>query len=120
MSTNKLNLRTYAKLNVKQKSLAVESRIIKHDGKKYQRQGNTYIAYELFEHLTTVVKPEARATQLAIAFMKGKPYSSVEQKRKPEKEAYFTYYTLSALLRILKKYHNKDITLNEVREWCKL
>lgn len=112
-----MNKTTYAQLNIKQKSLAKESRIIKSDVKKYARENEIYTSANLYEHLRTVVKPECRATGLSLAFMKGKEYNTVEHKRKPEKEYEFQYYTLKALHRILKKYHDKDITMQEVRDW---
>lgn len=112
-----MNKTTYAQLNVKQKSLAKESQIIKSDVKKYARENEIYTSANLYEHLRTVVKPECRATGLALAYMQGRAYNTVEQKRKPEKECDFRYYTLKALHRILKKYHDKDIEMDTLRKW---
>lgn len=115
--TNKISKLTYAQLNVKQKSLGKESRIIKDDIKKHQRLNDNSVAWSLQDHLLVVVNPEVRATYLAIAYMKGLKYSTVEKHRKPEKEYHFRNYTLKVLLRILRKYHNKDLTMNDLQEW---
>lgn len=112
-----MNKTTYAQLNVKQKSLAKESRIIKADVKKYARANELYTSANLGNHLLYIVKPECRATGLALAYMQGKEYNTVEHKRKPEKEYHFQYYTLKALHRILKKYHDPKIEMSEVRRW---
>jgi len=69
----KLNL---IKLKIKAKSLAAEARIIRKEERKLTGSRRDIIA----EHRRTIVRDEARATQLAIACIKGRPYTTVEPK----------------------------------------
>ena len=74
-------------LRVKVRSLAEEARIIRHEERRAlgkerwaSRHGKssdgTYA--RLRGHRVHVVRPEARATQLAVAYLRGKPYAEVE------------------------------------------
>lgn len=69
----KPNYRAY--LKVKIKSLAAESRIIRHEEKRAydndQREG-------LYLHRVKDVRHESRASQLAYAYLRGVPFSVVE------------------------------------------
>lgn len=104
-----------AKLNVKQKSLAAESRILKDEINKTMK--SMKYAGELQNHMIHVVNPELRATGLAVAFATGKAYKDLEATRKPEKEYHFRNYTLKKMVRILKKYHKEDISILDVDKW---
>jgi len=88
------------KLKVKNKSLADEARVIKLEEKKLKKKSKNTTDLDfkrklgsaigtLKGHRKYVVGFESRATQLAIAFLKGMPYEQVEQKRKQEKEYHF-------------------------------
>lgn len=56
--------------------------------RKLNRNYNEAVRYSLWEHRTTVVRPEARATNLAIAYMKGVPYSVVETPAKSKSKRF--------------------------------
>jgi len=64
-------------LKVKIKSLAEEARIIR---KEEKREANKYHKRELRDHRIGTVRDEARAAQLAYAFLRGKPYYTLEAK----------------------------------------
>lgn len=104
-------------LKIKAKHLATEPAIIKHELKKVS--GNSTLFYQLYTHKQTVLKPEARATELARAFLAGKPYEVVEAgKRKPEKEYDFQRRVLPRTLKLVQKYGNKSITLDDLKDWA--
>lgn len=74
------------KLKVKSKSLAEEGKIIRKEINRIKEIPGHKRKHELSKLLTSlylhnkqVVAVEARATQLAIAMIKGKPYSYVER-----------------------------------------
>jgi hypothetical protein len=64
------------KLKIKAKNLAEESRIIRKEEKKL----SGWQKRKIQDHRRWDVRNEARATQLAIAFIKGKTFRSVELK----------------------------------------
>lgn len=80
-------------LKIKAKSLAAESQMIRQEELKLKRSAqwnrehqNTAEAEQfnrtrqsLYEHRTWDVRRESRATNIARAFLAGKPYSMVEQ-----------------------------------------
>jgi hypothetical protein len=80
---------TLSKFRVKIKSLAEESRIIRkeerkrrglhHSEKWREYEWKMFASDRLSQHRREVVRPEQRATLLAYAFMRGKPYSTVER-----------------------------------------
>lgn len=78
------------KLKIKVKSLAEEARIIRKEEQRLKKQAGRFTSEKPeFFHYHTIrshrhwdVRNEARATQLAIAFIKGYPYSRVERKVK--------------------------------------
>jgi hypothetical protein len=78
-------------LNVKVRSLAAEARIIRNREKSIRRKwrrnvertdeqkNDLHRRYEsLRRHRVLELRPEARATQLAIGFLKGRSYASME------------------------------------------
>ena len=83
------------KLKIKIKHLALEPAIIRKEERKllkeakwYRQQQETKEAErilwdykDLLSHRKHSLKPEARAAQLAYAFLRGKPYASVEKPR---------------------------------------
>jgi len=77
---------TSLELRIKGFTLAQEARIIR----RYERRLAKAARYvpllgakreSLYRHRKDVVQPEARATYLAFGFLRGMPYSSIEQKR---------------------------------------
>jgi hypothetical protein len=81
-------------LRVNVKSLASEAKIIRHEVKK---SGDREVADSLHAHRMTRLKPEARLANLALAYVKGKNYSQVENNSKTKPSA-------SALTRKLKRF----------------
>jgi hypothetical protein len=62
--------------------------------------------WKLNSHRKCEVREAARAAQLAYAFLRGIPYSKIENKRKPEKEYRFKYYILPEVKRLVFKFGN--------------
>lgn len=80
-----------AYLKVKSKHLAAEARIIKNDELKWKRKAAKAklkmanrdnmaenIRRSLYHHRKDVLRPESRALNVALAFMRGYPYERVE------------------------------------------
>ena len=65
-----------AALHVKVHSLRVEAQLIRKKEKEHPR-GHVLRMY-LAQHRKTIVRREARASQLALCFLRGRAYSSVE------------------------------------------
>ena len=76
--TDEVNRRVF--LRVKASSLAEEARIIRRAAKK--QRGRT--KWELNHHRTTVIRPIARATHLALGFLRGRKYEQMEHKCRTE------------------------------------
>ena len=117
-------------LKVKSKHLSEEARIIKFEERKQLKQyrwaeaqyratgmngmyprwdDKAFNAYcSLNHHRKWDVRNENRATFLARAFIAGVPYTSVEQKRKPENESYFQILTLPRVWTMVAKYGKED------------
>lgn len=97
-------------LKVKLKSLAAESRIIRHQ----ERKTNGSIRCQLQEHRREVVRYEARHTHLAYGFLKGKPYTMLEQSCKSE-----PYWP--KVLNMVKKYgfEFNDEVVKKFDKWTK-
>jgi hypothetical protein len=117
-------------LKVKSKHLSEEARIIRFEERKlikqyqwaqdqYRATGNNdmyprwddkaFMAYKsLNQHRRWDVRNENRATFLARAYIAGVPYTSVEQKRKPETESYFQILTLPRVWAMIAKYGKQD------------
>jgi hypothetical protein len=62
------------------------------------------IRYILYSHRTSEVRNEARATHLAIAYMKGVPYSVVETKSKNANKAIQRKPDLKKIWKLVQKY----------------
>jgi hypothetical protein len=117
-------------LKIKSKHLSEEARIIRFEERKlfkqYQWSLNNYISagnngmyprwddkafsdyYSLKHHRTWDVRNENRATFLARAYIASVPYTSVEQKRKPEKESYFQVIVLPRVFAMVVKYGKRE------------
>ena len=71
----------------------------------------------LSHHRRWVVRNQSRATFLALAFMKGRPYKTVEHKAD---ENFVRYHILPKIVEMVKKYHTLDLGDNardQVIEW---
>lgn len=68
-----------ARINVK--SLAHEAKIIREEVARAKRAGRkTWVLDDLHLHRRYDLRREARTAQLALAFLRGRPYRSVERK----------------------------------------
>ncbi|TXI10937.1 MAG: hypothetical protein E6Q68_07220 [Polynucleobacter sp.] len=67
-------------LKVKLKSLAAETRVIRSAERKSRPEQFKFLTNELRCHRIAVVRREARATNLAYAFIRGRKYKAVEAK----------------------------------------
>lgn len=105
------------KLKIKAKHLATEPAIIRKEVKKAGKRGLHFLANQLHQHKVDVVRPEARATELARAYIAGKPYNTVERYRKPEKEWYFDCKIIPRVLKMVQKYHKRSVTNDDIRKW---
>lgn len=119
-------------LKIKAKHLALEPHVIRHEERKLKSQ----IKYtkgtdeSLIEKLNSLVchrrwnvRNEARATELARAYLAGKPYTSVEQKRKSENEYKYQTYIIPRIVAMVVKYGKGDqrrVERETIREWSKL
>jgi hypothetical protein len=113
-------------LKVKSKHLSEEARIIRFEERKlfkqyswalarYRDTGMTdmyprwndkaFMSYSsLNRHRKLDVRNENRATFLARAFIAGVPYTTVEQKRNPDKEKTFNFIVLPRVITMVVKY----------------
>jgi len=70
---------TYSvELKIKRKNLADESRDIRKEEFKAKKAGDTSTLNSLHDHRINIVRPAARSAHLAHAFLRRKPYASVE------------------------------------------
>lgn len=108
------------KLKIKVKSLAEEAKIIRKEELRFR--GTSYEQGMLTDHRRWDVRNECRATQLAIAFLKGKPYETVEVNRREEFK--LRYVVAKRVNRIVRKYSTpsfeRGLNGKDVLEWLKL
>lgn len=109
-------------LRVKTKSLVAESKIIKGEVAKIRNsepagERRNAMVNSLLDHKINVVGVEARATGLALAYIKGMPYHCVENKRNEAREIEFVNRVLPKVVNMLKKYHNYSTTSEKVSAW---
>lgn len=116
-------------LKVKSKHLSVEARIIRHEENKLKRQiewkkqneqdqeAERSQWFSLNEHRRWNVRNENRATFLARAYIAGKAYKNVEQKRKYDRENLFHQNILPRVLTLVKKYSNPNLDLKHINAW---
>lgn len=119
-------------LKIKAKHLALEPSIIRkeeHRLKKQMKYNRGEASYweldrkrqELSVHRRWNVRNESRATELARAYLAGKPYSYVEKKRKDD--GMFQLYIIPRIHSMVTKYGKGDqrrIDVKEIREWSKM
>ena len=121
-------------LKIKSKHLALEPAIIRREEKKILKQaragrcndstdGSSTAAllrkYEsLHNHRKWNVRNEARATELARAYLTNKPYKSVELKRKDETK--FIVYIVPRIVSMVNKYGTTPVDDKIIRSWSKL
>lgn len=121
-------------LKIKAKHLAAEVKIIKHEEVKELKRAKAqrdyliasgmkndfnevdYKAYSkyrsIYLHRKNVVRPEARATHLARAFINGRPYKTVERS---VKEQYALSVIVEKIMLMVNKYGREWDT--ETRTW---
>lgn len=128
-------------LKIKTKHLSEEAKIIRFEERKLlkqlryfrkigtaNRENNAYLVarwnhFNLQQHRKIDVRNENRASYLARAFLEGKAYSTIEQKRKPEKEDVFIGVILPRVLKMVQKYGGSkynNTTIEQLREWSKI
>jgi hypothetical protein len=117
-------------LKIKSKHLALEPAIIRTEEKKILRRirsgrcNDTAEAFRKYEslhiHRKWNVRNEARATELARAYIAGKPYALVEQKRKPENEYKFKVYIIPRIAKMVDKYSGASVCVEDIEKWSTL
>jgi hypothetical protein len=117
-------------LKIKSKHLALEPAIIRKEERKIinhirsGRSNDTAAAFRKYEslhiHRKWNVRNEARATELARAYISGKPYTFVEQKRKDENEYKFLVYIVPRIVAMVNKYSKDQVDNDKIRLWSKL
>ena len=100
------------KLKIKSKHLALEPSIIRKEEKKL----TGYARASLYLHRIQDVRNEARATQLAIAFLKGKDYKKVEPNIK-EPHHYKHSYVKGRVVSMVRKYGRIKDAQEKVEAW---
>jgi hypothetical protein len=117
-------------LKIKAKHLALEPSIIKCEENKLKKQIKytkgtdaklIYKLNELVNHRKWNVRNESRATELARAYLAGKPYTYVEKKRKDD--GMFQLYIVPRIVAMVTKYGTGDqrkIDRKIIQEWSKL
>lgn len=111
-------------LKIKAKHLALEPMVIKHEEAKLKtrikhaddkesliRQLNS-----LTTHRKWNVRNESRATGLARAFLRGKPYAAAERKR--HDNGLFNQYIVPRIVDMANKYGSSRITRETITEWA--
>jgi hypothetical protein len=108
-------------LKIKSKHLGLEAKVIKHEERKLKKQirwmssrqalppNFVYKYQSIHNHRVWDVRNENRATFLARAYLAGKPYRSVEHKRKDE--SVFNDWILPRVFEMVNKYGPKENTI---------
>lgn len=132
-------------LKIKAKHLALEPSIIKQEERKLKKQIDYYKVYHqitediesatvyknhrklynlnfkrlrLIDHRRWDVRNESRATELARAYIAGKPYSLAEKSRKDE--ALFKHTIAPRVHKLVVKYGIYSTTLDQILNWSSL
>jgi hypothetical protein len=100
------------KLKIKAKHLAAEPAIIRHEERKLKGLEKK----DLQDHRKWDVRNEARATQLAIAFLKGKDYKRIEPKLRDPFDWRHSVVQ-KRVIAMVKKYGGYVDRAKEVIEW---
>lgn len=125
-------------LKIKSKSLSAEAKIIRFEERKELNKSRYALrmaresgvngdlndeAYKLQSEYRSLnhhrrwdVRNESRATQLARAYLEGKPYKFVEQKRKPENEYTFYSFIIPRVIAMVSKYSNSNMEKSALKE----
>lgn len=127
-------------LKVKIKSLAAEATIIRKEenkakasfrylsnktGKEDEYNFEKSKWHGLYTHRTVDVRNEARASQLAYAYIRGKPFSFVERNTNPYGEYGAVCSSLNPIIarvvKMVNKYGNqkKDVDFTTISKWIK-
>ena len=123
-------------LKIKSKHLALEPSVIRKEEDKLKSQiryqtkkDNVAFALALTTKLESLcthrrwnVRNEARATELARAYLKGKAYINVE-KRSKDNDVMFQMYIVPRIVAMVTKYGKGDqrrIDRSHIKEWSKL
>lgn len=99
-------------LVVKAGSLAYEARLIKRKAKAHKR-----LRREMQEHRIQVVRVEARATQLAIAFLRGRDFPEMNSRTQPN------WYAVNKMVMrygIYDRREDEEMTVEQAVEQQKL
>ncbi len=120
-------------LKVKSKHLSVEAQIIRFEEQKLRKQikwlrdnqgpKNPKLESDWFSlnsHRRNDVRNENRSTFLARAYIAGKPYNTVEASRKVEREYNFRFVVLPRVVKLVNKYSDKKVTIEQIVEWSTL
>lgn len=115
-------------LKIKSKHLALEPAIIRREENKILKRirsgrcndtASAQLKYEsLHNHRKWNVRNEARATELARAYLANKPYKSVEADRKDETK--FIVYIVPRVVSMVNKYGTTPVDDKTIRSWSKL
>lgn len=103
------------KLKIKAKELASESVYNKKECTKLKNQKRTDDYRTIYEHRVNVVRAEARATELARAFIANKPYTYVEtfSKNETAEDRWYKIRTsgriYESFIRMIVSYGNTDL-----------
>jgi hypothetical protein len=123
-------------LKIKSKHLALEPSIIRKEEDKLKKQLKYHRSNDstssvftlglkldsLVNHRRWNVRNEARATELARAYLKGTPYLTVE-KRSKDNDVMFQMYIVPRIVAMVTKYGKGDqrrIDRSHIKEWSKL
>ncbi len=122
-------------LKIKSKHLSLESQVIRFEEEKLKRQLRSKKVpaeqvmpletklHSLTNHRKLDVRNENRATFLARAYLEGKPYSSVEPRRRPDREFIFKQSIVPRVVAMVTKYGNREqrkIDKSVIEEWSKM
>ena len=122
----------FRSLKIKQKHLALEPHIIKHEERKLKSQikytkgtdANLIIKLEsLVNHRKGIVRIESRATQLARAYLEGKPYSYVEANSRRKEwghECFFILCVLPRIVAMVQKYGPRELRKIDPKDFRKV
>lgn len=119
-------------LKIKSKSLAAEAKIIRSEENKLENriadlsdlQKSTeqlqFTRQSLHNHRVLDVRYAARATYLARAYLKNKPYKSVELGRRKDMEVIYNSEIVPSVVKMVYKYGGKPVSPDELKNWSKL
>ena len=117
-------------LKIKAKHLALEPNVIRCEERKIKKQikytKGTDIKLinqldSLVNHRKWNVRNESRATELARAYLAGKPYSYVEKKR--NNDGMFQLYIVPRIVSMVAKYGTREqrsVDRKVIQEWAKI